>query len=304
MKTKIILRSLLISFIVLIFNTSGIKGQITPLDSLIHAKNLKFINGILPLHYSARCVDRAKEVHSVLTNVIEEYNDEGNHTFKLKLAVLDSSQWSFSLPYGFFFIHENWIVIPGDITYQKAAKLYGFESFSDILIKNLQKKSKTPEDLINDMLYNFIIIHELGHYYAKRILNTNPPDRWTNEWMASYFSTDFLFQNDRNALETYEIFTRTYAAEFEPHYRSLSEFNQKYTSVGIKNYFWYHSMFQPMIEDIHARYGSRFMNTFARTFPQTKKTIEYTQEEILETLDQITDGRTSKWVAIMEGRAE
>ncbi|MBS3772005.1 MAG: hypothetical protein KGY69_17260, partial [Bacteroidales bacterium] len=176
--------------------------------------------------------------------------------------------------------------------------------FSEILLQNLQKKTKTPEDLIDDMLYNFIIIHELGHYYTERILGSVPPDSWTSEWMASYFSTDFLYQNDKSALETYEIFTKTYAKEFEPRYRSLSDFNLKYTGVGIKNYFWYHSMFQPMIEDIYSAHQGDFMNSFARTFPHTKEPIEYSREEILETLDHLTEGRTSKWVAVMEGRGE
>jgi hypothetical protein len=303
MKTKII-RRLFMNFIILIFSISGIKGQTTPVDSVIHSKKLEFLSGTIPLHYSARCENRAKEVHSVLTNVVETYSDQGDKTFQLKLAVLDSSQWTFSLPYGFFFINNNWIVIPGDMTYQKAARLYGFESFSEILLENLQKKSKTPEDLIDDMLYNFIIIHELGHYYAKRILGATPPDRWTNEWMASYFSTDFLFHHDKSALATYGIFTKTYAKEFEPRYRTLSDFNRKYTGVGIKNYFWYQSMFQPMIEDIYSAYQGDFMNLFARTFPHSNKPIKYSREEILERLDHLTEGRTSKWVAVMEGRGE
>jgi hypothetical protein len=59
-----------------------------------------------------------------------------------------------------------------------------------------------------------------------------------------------------------------------------------------------------MIEDIYSAYQGDFMNLFARTFPHSNKPIKYSREEILERLDHLTEGRTSKWVAVMEGRGE
>jgi len=305
MKTKIILRTLLMSVIILIFNTSVIKGQTTPLDSVIHSKNLEFLSGTIPLHYSARCENRSKEVHSFVLDVAETYSEKGINPFKLKLAVIDSSQWSgFVFPYGFFFIHQGWIVIPGDVDFQKFSHLWGYHPFRDVLKKNLKALSNDPEELLVDVMYKFTVCHELGHYYTREILNSNPPDHWTSEWMASYFATDFLLRYDKEIIQAYDIFFSTFTNEVKPKFRSLSDFNRKYANVGLQNFVWYHSMFQPMIEDIYSAYQEDFMNLFARAFPHTKEPIKYSREEILEILDHLTDGKTSKWVAVMEGRGE
>lgn len=140
MKTNIFLRIFSMVLVFLIGNTSGVFGQSNPLDSLIYGKNLKVLNGAIPAYYSLQCEKRAKEVQSLLVNVVESYSGIDKSAFKLKLAVLDSSQWTgFSFPYGFFFISRGWIVIPGDLTFQKFGQIWGFEKFSDVLIKNLKR---------------------------------------------------------------------------------------------------------------------------------------------------------------------
>ena len=303
MKTKSFLGILTPILIILIFSFQDLKGQANELDSLIYGKNLKYIDGAIPTYYSLPCEKRAIEIQTLLHKVIELYSNNDPNAFKFRLAVIDSLQWiGFNVPYGFSFINskQGWIVIPGDLNYQKFANLMGFYPFSDVVIKNVSKLSKDPENLLTDVFYKYTSIHELGHYYRRNILKASAPDWWTNEWMASYFATDFLYNNDRKTLEAIDIYMSTYAKEFLPKHRTLADFNSMYADVGLQNYCWYHAAFQPMIEDIYSKYKKDFMVTYAKTFPITNDQPKISQEELLKTLDNITGGKTSKWIKIME----
>jgi hypothetical protein len=304
MKTKNLLRIFITVLIILTCSFQDLKSQANQLDSLIYGKNLKFIGGTIPTYYSLPCETRAIDIQSLFHKVVEIYSNNDPNAFKLRLAVIDSSQWTgFNVPYGFSFINpkQGWIVIPGDLNYQKFANLMGFYPFSDVVIKNVGKLSQDPESLLTDVFYKYTSIHELGHYYRRNILKASAPDWWTNEWIASYFATDFLYHNDRKSLEVIDIYTSTYAKEFVPKHRTLADFDSTYAGLGLQNYCWYHAMFQPMIEDIYSTYKKDFMVTYAKTFPITNDQPEISQEELLKTLDNITGGKTSKWIKIMEG---
>jgi hypothetical protein len=301
MKTKKLLQIFTLFVIILFISFQNLVGQTSKLDSLIYGKNLSFVDGIIPAYYSSSCEKRAIETQTLLQKVVEMYSKNGQNSFKLKLAVIDSSEWTgFYYPYGFFFCDQGWIVIPGDLNYQKFASLFGFYPFSETLIKNLMLESNDPEELITNSLYKLISIHEVGHYYLTDILNASPPDNWSSEWMATYFATDFLYQNDKISLEIYNIYSHTYSKEFEPKYRSLTDFNTIFTGVGLQNYCWYHSMFQSMIMDIYSAFKSDFITTFANEFPETNKSNKSSQE-LFKIMDNITGGKTSKWVKILEG---
>jgi hypothetical protein len=140
---------------------------------------------MVPTYHSVECEDRAKEMQSLLIDLIKTYSLNNMEGFKFKLAVLDSSTWigmpsGYKIPYGFFYVRQDWIIIPGDMNNQNFYSIYGFEDFKPIMIHNLNVASKTPEDLIAAW-YKIIIPHELGHLYIPKGLKALPPDRWTNE---------------------------------------------------------------------------------------------------------------------------
>lgn len=305
MKTSLFLKSILPAFLSLTFILRDMPGQTSRMDSLISAKKLNVIEGSIPLYCTHEYEKRGTEAQSLLKHIIETYSGDEPGVFQLKLAVIDSSRWSnFPFPYGFFFIHQGWIVIPADLDFQEFSYLWGYSGFTETLTENLLTVSADPEEFLTEVLYKFTIAHELGHYYTEKILNAAPPDAWTAEWMASYFATDYLYRNDARALEGLNIWEKTYTEEITPKYRSLQDFNTRYASVGLQNYVWYHCMFQPMINDIYSEYGTDFMEIFAEIFPHTGAGNELSQEELLDILDRITGGRASYWVEIMEGNSE
>ncbi|MCB9207718.1 MAG: hypothetical protein H6611_10510 [Ignavibacteriales bacterium] len=248
------------------------------------------------------CENRGKDSQAMLGRLISNYPDSVKSIFQLKLAVLDSSQWTeLNIPYGFTFISKGWIVIPGDLNFQRFSRLWGFQEFKNIMRSNFSELSNNPEELLTNSIYSYVICHELGHFYTRKILRAAEYDLWTSEWLASYFATDFLHKFNEELIIAYNVFTDTFSREFIPKYRTLSDFNELYGKVGLKNYIWYHTMFQPMIEDIYASYKTNFMKLFSERFPHDSDVKKMKSEEYLNILDKMTEGKTNKWIKILEG---
>jgi hypothetical protein len=292
-------------FAFIILNSTDISGQSNALDSLIYKKNLKVLEGTIPTYYSASCSERAKTEHLLLQKLAGIYAENGENVFNIKLAVLDSADWTgraLPFPYGFFFNHNGWIAIPGDYDYQKFIRMFGYYPYRNEINKELKKVSGNYEILLTESLYKYVMVHELGHIYTQTILKAYTPDPWTSEILASYFAIDFLQKTDQNSVKAIDISTSIYSKEYVPKYRSLLDFNTNYANVGLENYCWYHAMFQPMIDEIYAKYKTGFMGTYAKRFPKTPDSNKPSQEELLKIMDELTDGITTKWVKIMEGK--
>lgn len=279
-------------------------GQLTKMDSIIYGKNLNIIEGTIPTYFTASCSERAKEMHSLLQNLTEVYSPKGNNLFKLKLAVLDSITWiGLANPYGFFFITQGWIVIPGDLNYQKILRQWGQLKLKDAIKMNLSELSNNPESLFTNAIYENTLVHELGHYYVRNVLKARNTDLWTSELTAIYFAVDHLARNNSEYLKVLDIFFSTCSREsdYKPKFRSLSDFNTKYGNVGLANYIWYLSQFHFMAFEMHSKYGNQFLETYSKSFPQTTEPKKLTQEEVENVLDKLTGGITTKWIKVMEG---
>lgn len=288
--------------------SNGIQGQTSQLDSVIYSKNLNVLKGMVPTYYSAVCENRAKETQSLLIDLINTHSLDNMEGFKFKLAVLDSLTWigmpsQYRLQYGLFSVRQDWIIIPGDINSRNFFRIYSAEDSKPVFIHNLKNASKTTEDFIAAH-YKCILAHELGHLYTHEVLKALPPDPWTNELMANYFAFDYLYKKDQEAWKTYKIGIITFTNEYIPFYRSISDFNLKYSSVGVKNYSWYILMNFRMVEEIYHKYKSDFMEMFAKTFPRTDDQKKLSPEEILKIMDDLTGGIYSKWIDIIEGRSK
>jgi hypothetical protein len=181
-------------------------------------------------------------------------------------------------------------------------RMFGYYPYRDEINKELKKVSGNYESLLTESLYKCVMVHELGHIYTQTILKAYTPDLWTCEIMASYFVIDFLQKTDQNSLKAIDISNSIYSKKYVPKYRSLLDFNTNYANVGLENYNWYQAMFQPMIDEIYAKYKSGFMETYAKRFPETPDANKPSQEELLKIMDELTGGITSKWIKIMEGK--
>jgi 7,8-dihydropterin-6-yl-methyl-4-(beta-D-ribofuranosyl)aminobenzene 5'-phosphate synthase len=287
-------------------NPSVSRVQTNALDSLFMGKNLKFLDGTIPTYYSASCSERAKSEHLLLQELAKIYADNGENVFRLKLAVLDSTDWTgkaLPFPYGFFFNYKGWVVIPGDYDYHKFMRMFGYYPYRDEINKELKRVSGNYESLLTESLYKYVIVHELGHFYTKNVLKAYTPDPWTSEIMASYFAIGYLQKTDHKAVQVVDISTSIFSKEYVPKYRSLLDFNTNYANVGLENYCWYHAMFQPMIDEIYAKYKTGFLEIYAKRFPLTPDAKKPSQEKLLKILDALTNGISTKWMKIMEGKS-
>ena len=303
MRTKNFTRTFMLSLVLINLISLTVFGQLSKMDSTIYEKNLNVIEGTIPTYFTANCSNRAQQLHSVLQNLVRMYSPEGDNVFKLKLVVLDSTDWTgLGVPYGFSFIRQGWIVIPGDLDYQKILRLWGHLKLKDVIKENLRKLSVDPEYLLTDVIYENTIVHELGHYYFRNVLKARSPDSWTSELTAVYFAVDYLANNNKEHLKALEIFLMTCSKEsdYKPTYRSVNDFNTKYGNVGLENYIWFLSQFHLMAFEIQSKYGNQFFGLYAKSFPQTKDPTNLTEDEVESIMDNLTGGITTKWLKIME----
>lgn len=305
MKTKAFARTLMLSLVLINLISLTVYGQLSKMDSTIYSKNLTIIEGSIPTYFTANSSIRAQKLHSVLQNLVRMNSIEEDNVFKLKLAVIDSTEWTgLGVPYGFSFIRQGWIVIPGDLDYQKILSLWGHLKLKDVIKENLNKLSDDSECLLTDVIYENTIVHELGHHYFQNVLKTQSPASWTSELTAIYFAVDYLSDNNKEHLKALEIFLMTCSKEsdYKPTYRSIKDFNTKYGNVGLENYIWYLSQFHLMAIEIQTKYGNQFFGLYAGSFPQTKEPTNLTEDEVERIMDNITGGITTKWLKIMEAR--
>ena len=78
-------RFILLIYLSLIISTLKVQGQSNRLDSTIYSKNLNVLYGMVPTYYSAGCENRAKEMQSLLSDIIKTYSLNNVDEFKFKL---------------------------------------------------------------------------------------------------------------------------------------------------------------------------------------------------------------------------
>jgi hypothetical protein len=123
------------------------------------------------------------------------------------------------------------------------------------------------------------------------------------ELLASYFAYDYLYKKDPETLRTYKIVATTFAKEYKPRYRSISEFNDVYIHIGRANYSWFNCMLFQMIEEIYSKYKFEFLDSYTATFNRIYKPDprrKLSEEEITKNFDEITGSIYSKWIKRIE----
>lgn len=107
-----------------------------------------------------------------------------------------------------------------------------------------------------------IMIHELGHYFFSDVVKMpeGTPSSW--EFMASYFALTYL--NEK--YQDWNMDELKQANSSDINYRTIAEFNQLYTGVGIANYDWFQRKFLTLAKSLYAVKGKALVNDFITTY--------------------------------------
>lgn len=270
-------------------------------DSLVRLRNPDFIDGKVPTYFTRGHKEIALSYQKLITDAVNYYEKRYSRTFKVKLAVIDSTNWLNEVyPYGFVFHEEGWIGMNTGMSYESFKRIYGLQSYFEQLDKALIKNGISKSQLVNSFL-NFYSIHELGHYYITELSNVNPPDNWTNEFVPSYFAYDYFINNKPKEIKPFELFCKVDRDNYVASYTTIKDFNELYSETGLENYVWYHSNFYFLIENLYKCYKTDFIPMFEVGFNKTSME-KFSTADIISFLDRKCSGQARQWVTDLEAR--
>ncbi|MEP1031949.1 hypothetical protein [Ekhidna sp.] len=268
-------------------------------DSYIAELKVDTIDGYVPTFYTPGSYTIALELQQTISDAIRFYEKESLDQFDIKLAVLDSAQWpSERVPFGYVFYSSGWIFMNTGMTYDNFKNVYGLADIYEQIDLDLKKSGISPSQMIQSF-YVVYSIHELGHYFISQISNAKSPDRWTNEFIATYFSYNFFKKYSESSLREFELFHRVHKDFYQPKYSTIADFNDVYMGMGVENYVWYHSNFYFLVDALYKCYGSDFISTFEEMFPKNEQSV-YEISEIIQLLDKNCNKAVENWVKALE----
>jgi hypothetical protein len=292
----------LIVIIVLSLITQSPFAQ-SEMDSIIGAREVVLLEGKVPTFYTPGHKAMALDLHLLITDAIDYYEEKYSKEFAIKLAVLDSASWTHEvIPYGFVYYNEGWIVMNTGMHYATFKEVYGVQDLATQLDKTLAEHGVSPTEMI-EAFFKVYSIHELGHHFIEQLSKAESPDNWTNEFSATYFAYEYFKNNAPRFLKPFELFNRVDVDHYDPTYSSIADLNELYAGVGLENYLWYHSNFYFLVEGMYDCYGKDFIAFYEASFPRDRQE-ELSTDEIIGILDTRCDGFVAGWVRMLEARTE
>jgi hypothetical protein len=198
------------------------------IDALLLSEHLHSLSGDPKTYYSAGYETRARALQKLIRECIDFFQTEFPEAqFNVPLYVLDKSDWNeklFGAPYAMpnYLPTNNLIVIGAE--------------------KNaLARLSGRPDDPVkSDSVvsgYDYVAVHELGHYFFITLNNVRTTEHWVDEFLADYFLICYVKGNKVDLdLEKMAL------PKNQPH-RTLEDFEKLYDRVGPQNYDWYQKEF-------------------------------------------------------------
>ncbi len=287
--------------LIILFTVFNVHAQ-NYYDSLIGVTQVDKLEGAIPTFYTPGKMTIAEEFQQTITDAIQYYSKNSATEYALKLAVLDSAQWPHNrVPFGYVFYSQGWIFLNTGMNYGLFKKTYGLEAIYNQLDSALTKSGVSSAAMIKSF-YKVYAVHELGHYYLSKISNARSPDRWTNEFAATYFAYHFFKTYNKSALDEFELFHLIHKDYYNPSYTSIEDFNTVYMKMGVENYLWYHSNFYFLVKSLHNCYGAEFIAMFEELFPKSVKK-DYETSAIIELLEKNCESVVENWVEALEANS-
>jgi hypothetical protein len=265
------------------------------IDSLIQTRHTDTLGGKIKTYYSPGHKDIAVELQQLVSDAVSYYENKYHVHFNIQMIVLDSAQWFREvIPYGFVFSDDtHWLVLNAGMSYVDFKTVYGFNGIASQLDSSFNKNHISAQEVIYSRL-KFLSLHELGHHFIYKLSNCQAPDVWTNEFIATYFSNEYLAQYEAKIKNGFDIFCRTIYQCYPAEYRSLADFDSLYFKMKLGNFAWYHSRFYFLADSLYRCAGNDYFNTFQANFPK-KEGLVYKQETIDKLIEANCAGAFSKW---------
>ena len=215
----------------------------TAIDSLLSRDHLDSVGGFPKTFYSKGYKVRAAALQKLIRECIYFYeHDFPAKKFDVPLYILDSGAWSpdlFGAPYAMpNYLPSNNIIIIG-AEKNALARLSG------------QPLTEDSDSTVSG--YDYVALHELGHYFFIMLNHTRTKQKWFDEFLANYFLINFLEERKKTVVGKWiaEIHRNDL---YRPIHRSINDFEERYDKVGPANYDWYQKKFMKLGFQLYPSY--------------------------------------------------
>ncbi len=208
----------------------------------------------------------------------------------LALALVDSARWNLitGLPFGLPSSHDRARIafLPSTPSGPDADAFMRIERGAPAAaIETVRRQYPSWAAGVARML-NLIMLHEVGHVVA-RSLPIHAPNRWFNEWLASYLAYAFMRSVRPDDAALWEAMCDAMLSGFTPPHRTLTDFESAIVSVD--NYVWYQTAFQPRVREVFEAQGLGFVRTLRQEFG-VEVTRPPSPADLLERLEKMAPG--------------
>lgn len=252
------------------------------LQSSLSMLHLDTLDGAIPTLYSRGYQARAKTIQSMVEKCAAFYEAKfPDLKFDLQIMILNKEAWDktplneYGSPYGMptadYRIRKLFIAADK----KAVGKLFG-------------ETDNLPENTLSK--FDCIGLHELGHIFLKAFNHTHTGKKWADEFLASYFAICFFETH-----QGYPGLPQVGETNYEPKYKTLSDFERLYSNVGARNYGWYQGQFQNLGYALYPEFKTRLLKVFISNYSPGGKKLPP-----LILLKQIAPKITEKWMKGME----
>jgi hypothetical protein len=218
---------------------------------------LLIYSGKVKTFYSTGCESKAKYLQELVQDAVNFYENKLRDTFDVKLLVLNKSDWK--LMVGGTYVISDFAKDPDRIE-------IGINEFFKI---------KLPRDKIlygkkEAFLWDFIAVHELGHYISHQNKVTVPS--WLGEFFSQYVMIGFLGGKIPEWQFSSEL-TNSIFKYLPLKYKSLEDLGKNYGQMDPINYSLYETKLLDLANKIYKKRGWNFMYDYLERFT-IKPTID------------------------------
>jgi hypothetical protein len=218
---------------------------------------LLLLSGKVKTFYSTGCESKAKYLQELVHDATNFYENKLSDTFDVKLLVLNKSDWKLMVG-GPYFI-SDFAKDPDRIE-------IGINEFFKIKIPG----DKTLYGKKEAFLWDFIAVHELGHYISHR-KNISVPS-WLGEFFSQYIMIGFLGEKIPEWQFSSEL-TNSLFKYLPLKYKSLEDLGLHYGQMDPINYSLYETKLLDLANKIYKKRGWNFMYNYLERF-KIKPTID------------------------------
>jgi hypothetical protein len=282
---------------------AGVLGVLTFSASAQDAKTLEKVQNLktpslknkITVYYSPGYKKRAKEIQPLIEDAMRFYEQKLNLKVDLSVAVLEKAQWQqvTPIPYGL-----PWVSDAPHVAFLPATAdgvvvsdtLKSKEFFTPAMLQKIKSSGFSFEQAAEKTV-DLIGLHELGHTYSQQIGIISPrPNKWFNEFMASYFAYAYLREKRPKLATLFHTMTADMAAVTpKQKHTTLDDFERLYVEVGPANYGWYQGKFFERVAQVYEAKGLSFIEEVRKTFPGDEKET-LTIDVVLERSEKIAPG--------------